>query len=54
MSREDVADSFESVSEAARLGSRYAMPYEVRNPILVCRGLKLPLAEAWRRGKHFI
>jgi hypothetical protein len=54
MSAADVADTFESVTEARRLESRYAMPYETRQPILVCRGLKIPLAEAWARGKHFI
>jgi hypothetical protein len=54
MSVEDVRDTFESVTEAARLESRYAMPYETSDPILVCRGLKLPLAEAWARGKKFI
>jgi Dolichyl-phosphate-mannose-protein mannosyltransferase len=54
MSAADVADTFESVTEARRLESRYAMPYETRRPILVCRGLKIPLAEAWARGKQFI
>jgi hypothetical protein len=54
MSVEDVASSFESVSEAARLEPGYAMPYETRDPILICRGLKLPLADAWRQGKKYI
>jgi hypothetical protein len=53
-STEDVAADFESVTEARRLESRYAMPYETRRPILVCRGLKIPLAEAWARGKKYI
>jgi hypothetical protein len=51
---EGLRRAYESVSEAARLESPYAMPYETREPIFVCRGLKLPLGEAWRRGKHFI
>jgi hypothetical protein len=54
MSKEDVEDTFTSVREAARLSSRYAMPYENSDPILVCRGLTLPLADAWRRGKRYI
>jgi 4-amino-4-deoxy-L-arabinose transferase-like glycosyltransferase len=54
MSVEDVQDTFESVTVAGRFESPYAMPYETRAPILVCRGLKVPLAEAWARGKRFI
>ena len=54
MSVEGLAAGFESVTEAARLTSPYAMPYETADPILVCRGLKRPLEEAWRSGKHFI
>jgi hypothetical protein len=54
MSAEDVADTFESITEVRRLESRYAMPHETRRPILVCRGFKVPLAEAWARGKHYI
>jgi len=34
--------------------SPWAMPYERRAPISICRGLKVPLEEAWRRGKHYI
>ncbi len=52
--RGDLRDAFESVTVGPRLDSPYAMPYEIENPILVCRGLRLPLAEAWRRGKSFI
>ncbi len=54
MDAEDLRDTFESVSEAGRIESPYAMPYETRRPILVCRGWKRPLLEAWARGKHFI
>jgi 4-amino-4-deoxy-L-arabinose transferase-like glycosyltransferase len=53
-SSEDLRESFDSVTVGARFESRYAMPYETREPIHVCRGLKLPLAEAWRRGRHYI
>jgi 4-amino-4-deoxy-L-arabinose transferase-like glycosyltransferase len=54
MDAADLHEAFESVTEAGRVKSPYAMPYETRRPILVCRGLKLPLAEAWARGKRFI
>jgi hypothetical protein len=45
---------FSSVTEVARSLSPYAMPYETDQRIYVCRGLKVPLPEAWRLGKHFI
>lgn len=54
MDPEDLRDAWTSVEEAGRFRSPYAMPYEQRHPILVCRGLKLPLEDAWRRGKHFV
>jgi hypothetical protein len=54
MNPESLRSSWRSVEPAARFSSPWAMPYEMRWPVLVCRGLKLPLDEAWRRGKHFI
>jgi 4-amino-4-deoxy-L-arabinose transferase-like glycosyltransferase len=45
---------FDRVEVVGRVESPYAMPFETRRPIHVCRGPKLPLAEAWRLGKHFI
>jgi hypothetical protein len=51
---EDLRDAFESITVGPHLDSPYAMPYEIEYPILVCRGLRRPLAEAWRRGKSFI
>jgi hypothetical protein len=54
MNPDDLRGSWESVEVAQRWQSPYAMPYEHRWPILVCRGLQLPLDEAWRRGKLFI
>jgi hypothetical protein len=53
-SAEDLQESFESVAPAARVVAPYAMPYETEDPIHVCRGLRIPLGEAWRRGKLFI
>jgi hypothetical protein len=49
----DLVD-FASVTPAARIVAPLAMPYETEEPIHVCRGLRLPLAEAWRRGKRYI
>ena len=50
----DLASVFAQVEVAGRVESPYAMPFETRWPIHVCRGLRLPLNEAWRRGKMFI
>ena len=53
MDPESVRKVFEDVREAGRIVAPYAMPYETREPILVCRGFELPVADAWRRGRHF-
>jgi len=50
----DLTSTFQHVDEAARLASPYAMPYETRRPIYICRTLTKPWAQAWREGKHFI
>lgn len=50
----DMAREFDKVVVAGRIHAPYAMPYETRQPILVCYGLKPPLQDAWRRGRHFI
>jgi hypothetical protein len=50
----DLARSFARVEVAGRVESPYAMPFETRWPIHVCRGLKLPLDAAWRQAKMFI
>jgi 4-amino-4-deoxy-L-arabinose transferase-like glycosyltransferase len=46
--------SWTSVEEAGRWSSPYAMPYEQRTAVFVCRGLKEPLAAFWARGRFFI
>lgn len=51
---DDLRNAFTSVEVVQRWSSPYAMPYEQRAPIAICRGLKLPLDEAWKRGRHFI
>jgi hypothetical protein len=50
----DMEPVFEKVVVAGHVEAPYAMPYETRQPILVCYGLKPPLQDAWRRGRHFI
>ena len=39
---------------AATVSARYAMPYERDLPIVVCRGLRMPLAQIWPRQKVYI
>ena len=51
---ENLRGEFERIVEAGRIEAPYAMPYETRQPIVICYGLKPPLQEAWRRGRHFI
>ena len=50
----ELEGAFLQVEVAGRVESPYAMPFETRWPIHLCRGLKAPLDEAWRRGKTFI
>jgi hypothetical protein len=47
-------EAFESCEERGPLAARWAMPYELRRPLLVCRTLKRPLELVWREGRHFI
>ena len=46
-----LAGACAQVDVADRVRSPYAMPFETRWPIHLCRGLKLPLDEAWRPGQ---
>lgn len=54
MSAESLMEVYESVVERGRFDHPYAMPYERSRPIFVCKGLKIPLAEAWMRGRLYI
>jgi 4-amino-4-deoxy-L-arabinose transferase-like glycosyltransferase len=54
ISSESLERTFESVTVAARWSSPYAMPYQTRHPIHVCRGFKRPPAEVWREARSFI
>lgn len=42
-----------SSNTAATFGVPYAMPYERDRAIVVCRGLPVPLADAWARFKRY-
>jgi hypothetical protein len=44
---------FESSVRAATFTSPWIAPYEDNLPIMVCRGIKQPLAELWPGVKHF-
>jgi 4-amino-4-deoxy-L-arabinose transferase-like glycosyltransferase len=50
---EDHMKSFEEVTVADTASCTYCMPYENHLTISVCRKLKIPLNEAWARGKHY-
>jgi len=51
---EELRGPFASVEAAGHVLTRYAMPYESNLTIWVARGLTVPLADAWRAGKHYI
>jgi len=53
MDPEDLQHAFESVVPAAQIDAPFAMPYETRQPICICRGFNFPLAAAWEQGKHY-
>jgi hypothetical protein len=53
MSPDGPANAFTNVEPAGHVEAPYAMPYETRQPVLVCRGWKIEAREAWRRGKHY-
>jgi len=50
---DDYRMAFDEVVRAAVHTCRYCMPYENNLPIYVCRGLRVPMAEIWRRFKSF-
>lgn len=51
--RDELLKYFDSVEEAGRTDARYAMPYEVGQPIYICRGIRVPLAEVWPKCKSY-
>jgi dolichyl-phosphate-mannose-protein mannosyltransferase len=52
--RESLERGFTEVREIARTNAPHAMPDETGVPIWICRGLTIPMDQAWRRGKHYI
>ena len=45
---------FDSVETVGTVQAPYAMPYERGVQVSIGRGLKMPVAEAWPKLKHFI
>jgi len=54
MEIEDLEETFEEIELVGTWDAEFAMPYERNQPIYRCRGLKLPMMEAWERGRSFI
>ncbi|HTO91502.1 MAG TPA: glycosyltransferase family 39 protein [Candidatus Sulfotelmatobacter sp.] len=50
---EDHARTFDSVEPVATIANPYGMPYERDLTVYACRGIKVPLALAWSRSKHY-
>lgn len=53
-SKDDYLRTFSQVDEAGSIHSEYAIPYENNLKIFICRGLKLPIKEAWDKARFFI
>ena len=51
---EDNAKWFDSIETVGTVQAPYAMPYERGVQVSIGRGLKMPVAEAWPKLKHFI
>lgn len=45
---------FQRARQAATFSSPYVMPYEDHLPIMLCQGIKRPLAGVWPTVKHYI
>jgi hypothetical protein len=52
--RADLERDFASVTLADSVRCERCMPYERGRPIWICRGLRVPLREAWARTKTYI
>jgi hypothetical protein len=51
---EDVAPNYASIQLAGIAHHQYAMPRSQNVPIWICRGLKLPVKEAWKGIRKYI
>jgi hypothetical protein len=52
--RQSLEELCSVVEQHATVVSPHAMPHETDLPVYVCRGLKIPMDEAWRRLKRFV
>jgi len=52
-SQEDLTPAFGEVTPATKITCAYCMPEESDLTVYVCRQPKEPLADLWRRAKHF-
>jgi 4-amino-4-deoxy-L-arabinose transferase-like glycosyltransferase len=52
-SQEDLTPAFGEVTPATKITCAYCMPEESDLTVYVCRQPKAPLADLWRRAKHF-
>jgi hypothetical protein len=50
---EDHAKTFASVEPVAAIENPYGMPYERNLTVYACRRIKVPLALAWDRSRHY-
>ncbi|NLH50468.1 MAG: glycosyltransferase family 39 protein [Myxococcales bacterium] len=51
--KEDLVPLFDRVDEVARFHHPYVMARQNDRPLFLCRGLKIPLAEAWKLIKTY-
>jgi len=52
--RDDNAVFFDHIEIVGQTSSPYSMPYERGLDVSIGRGLRMPVAQAWPRLKHFI
>jgi hypothetical protein len=52
--RDDNAEFFEQIEVVGQTRSPYAMPYERGRDVSIGRRIRMPVAQAWPRLKHFI
>lgn len=50
---ERLRELFEEVELGAVVDCGLCMPYENHQPLWICRGLKMPLADLWPGLKHY-
>jgi hypothetical protein len=54
ISPEDLAGVCQQVETRGKLTHPWAMPFEQRFPVAICRGFKVPLEQAWAAGRSYI